>query len=96
MNKIDNLNIYEKACDIADTLLRQGKTTEEIYVEYRNKLSEEYEKMGTSESSRKDRELYGEITGIVAERLAKEAVKKAGYQMVENKRFTFWEKADND
>ncbi len=88
-----NMTIYEKACDIIDTLLRQGNTSEEIYVEYTNKLSGEYEKMGTGESSRKNKDLYSEITGIMAERLAKEAVRKAGYQMVENKRFTFWEKA---
>lgn len=88
-----NMKIYEKACDIADTLLRQGNTSEEIYVEYTNKLSKEYEKMDTGESSHEDRELYREITGMVARCLAKEAVRKAGYQMVKNKRFTFWEKA---
>lgn len=86
--------IYKKACDIADTLLRQGNTLEEIYAEYINKLSGEYEKMLTGKSSREDRDLYGEITGIVGNRLAEEAVRKAGYQMVENKRFTFWEKKE--
>ena len=91
---MDSLKIYKKACDIIDTLLRQGKTMIEIYVDYTNKLSGEYEKIDTSESSCKDRVLYGEIQGIVAKHLAEEAVKKAGYQMVENKRFTFWEKAD--
>lgn len=94
VNKMDSMKMYEKACDIVDELLRQGKTSEEIYVEYTNKLYEEYEKVGTGESSRKNKDLYGEITGIVANRLAKEAVRKAGYQMVEGKRFTFWEKKE--
>ena len=91
---MDSLKIYEKACDIIDKLLRQGKTAIEIYVEYTNKLSGEYEKIGTGESSSKDRDLYGEIQGIVANRLAGEAIKKAGYQMVEGKRFTYWEKKE--
>ncbi len=89
---MDSVKIYEEACDIVDTLLRQGKTMIEIYVDYTNKLSGEYEKIGTSESSRKNKELYSVITGIVADRLAREVVKKAGYQMVKGKRFTFWEK----
>lgn len=92
---MDNMKIYEKACDIVDTLLRQGKTAEEIYAEYRNKLSEEYEKMNTSSDIKiccKDRLLYSEVTRIVADCLAKEAVKKAGYKIVEGKSFTFWKK----
>ena len=91
---MDSLKIYEKACDIIDKLLRQGKTMIEIYVEYTNKLSEEYEKMGTGESSSKDRDLYSEIQGIVANRLAREAIEKAGYKMADGKRFTYWEKKE--
>lgn len=87
------MEIYEKACDITDTLLRQGNTPEEIYVEYTNKLSAENEKE-IDERSHDDVVLYSQITGMMAERLAKEAVKKAGYQMVEGKIFTFWEKAN--
>ena len=92
---MDSLKIYEKACDIVDTLLRQGKALENIYAEYRNKLSAEYEKMNASTDIKiccKDRLLYSEVTRIAADCLAKEAVRKVGYQMVEGKRFTFWEK----
>lgn len=92
---MDSMKIYEEACDVVDTLLRQGKTPEEIYAEYRNKLSEEYEKMNVSSDIKiccEDRLLYSEVTRIAADCLAKEAVRKAGYQMVEGKRFTFWEK----
>ena len=94
---MNNMKIYEEACDIVDTLLRQGKTSEEIYVEYRNKLSAEYEKMNASSDSKiccKDRLLYSEVTRIAADCLAKEAVRKAGYQMMERKRFIFWVKAE--
>lgn len=90
---MDSTKIYEEACDIVDTLLRQGKTSEEIYVEYRNELSEEYEK----ESDKRNCEtmdLYNGITAIMADRLAKEAVRKAGYRMMEGKRFYFWVKAE--
>lgn len=92
---MDSLKIYEEACDVVDTLLRQGKTAEEIYAEYRNKLSEEYEKMNASSDVKiccKDRLLYSEVTRIAADCLAKEAVRKAGYQMMERKRFIFWVK----
>ena len=93
---MDSLKVYEKACDTIDKLLRQGKTMIEIYVDYTNKLSAEYEKIGTSESSRKDRVLYGEIQGIVAVCLAVTAVEKAGYQKMKDKSLEFREKADND
>lgn len=91
------MKIYEEACDVVDTLLRQGKTAEEIYVEYRNKLSEEYEKMNAPSGVKiccKDRLLYSEVTRVAVDCLAKEAVRKAGYKMVEGKSFTFWKKEE--
>lgn len=83
----------DEVYEIIEKELKEGKTLEEIYIEYDNKFAEELEKLPREQDYEKRKE-YIQIRDEAAACIAIEVLYKKGYSRVPGKGLSKWKKKE--